>query len=287
MKRYVCSIALLAGVAGNAQAVNFDFEAPAFALGDTYGNPVGHVPGDVVFSQGGVDASVELFTLGGFVGFNYSRVSGHPGPPTSFFPAPINPTQSLTINNIAMNFDVTAAGAIRDVRFDYVDLGGDENLQINGFPRLEIGRMIDAVPLAPPGYSIAVSEVPIPGGVTGSVRITAGPNRFIQNVLVGGQEFGIDNFRIIQPGDTDGDGDIDDADLGTAFANYTGPLPPGKGGMTPADGDTDGDGDVDDSDLGTAFSGYTGPKAPAAAVPEPTSAALLLIGAAGLCRRRR
>ncbi|MFN3165501.1 MAG: PEP-CTERM sorting domain-containing protein [Phycisphaeraceae bacterium] len=90
----------------------------------------------------------------------------------------------------------------------------------------------------------------------------------------------------ILPGDTDGDGDIDDADLGTAFSNYTGPKPLGTGGMTPADGDTDGDGDVDDADLGTAFAGYTGPLAPAA-VPEPGSLALIGLGSLLVARRRR
>jgi hypothetical protein len=88
------------------------------------------------------------------------------------------------------------------------------------------------------------------------------------------------------PGDTDGDGDIDDADLGTAFAAYTGPLAPGAGNKTAADGDTDGDGDVDDADLGAAFAGYTGPLA-TAAVPEPTSLALLGIGGLAMIRRRR
>jgi hypothetical protein len=88
------------------------------------------------------------------------------------------------------------------------------------------------------------------------------------------------------PGDTDGDGDIDDVDLGTLFANYTGPVGE-SGGKRASDGDTDRDGDVDDADLGAAFAGYTGSLNTATA-PEPSSIAAL--GAAGIIltgRRRR
>jgi cyclophilin family peptidyl-prolyl cis-trans isomerase len=92
------------------------------------------------------------------------------------------------------------------------------------------------------------------------------------------------SYKIVIPGDADGDGDVDDADLGIAFANYTGPVADGGKGF--ADGDTDFDGDVDDADLGIAFANYTGPLA-AAAVPEPTSAALLGLAGLALVRRRR
>ena len=92
---------------------------------------------------------------------------------------------------------------------------------------------------------------------------------------------------IAMPGDTDGDGDIDDSDLGTSLANYTGPVGV-AGGRTSADGDTDSDGDVDDSDLGSSFAGYTGPLSPAV-VPEPATlglAALLSILAMRVRRPR-
>ena len=89
---------------------------------------------------------------------------------------------------------------------------------------------------------------------------------------------------LIVPGDTDGDGDIDDSDLGTAFANYTGPVG-NAGGKAGAQGDTDEDGDVDDSDLGTAFANYTGPLGPNN-VPEPGSL-IALAGASLIALRRR
>jgi len=88
------------------------------------------------------------------------------------------------------------------------------------------------------------------------------------------------------PGDTDGDGDIDDADLGTAFANYTGPLG-AAGGKSAAQGDADADGDVDDADLGIAFASYTGPLNAPGSVPEPSALALLAGTALLVTRRRR
>jgi hypothetical protein len=186
-------VLLIALGAREGRAAFFDFEAPAFGLGTEYGATAGHVPGDVVFAASDVEVAVAEFTIGAFVGFNVAQISGHPGPPVSFFPVATNPTQSLTINNINMLFDFRAVPAdVREVAFDYVDCGGSENFEINGLGRQEVLSLSALGPV--PGFAVNVSEGPAPCGVQGRVEIVADPGRVISSVLIGGQEFGIDNL---------------------------------------------------------------------------------------------
>lgn len=86
-------------------------------------------------------------------------------------------------------------------------------------------------------------------------------------------------------GDLDGDGDVDNADLGRAVGNFTGSI--ANASKTRPEGDMDGDGDVDNADLGFIVGQFTGaaalPSLPlvslaADAIPEPTSLTLVALG---------
>ncbi|MEA1950545.1 MAG: PEP-CTERM sorting domain-containing protein [Planctomycetota bacterium] len=81
--------------------------------------------------------------------------------------------------------------------------------------------------------------------------------------------------------DFNGDGPVDVSDLGILATSYD-----AGSGMDFTDGDANGDGLVDVSDLGILATNYdTG--GPAAAVPEPATLALLVIGALGLLIYRK
>jgi hypothetical protein len=156
---------------------------PPPPLGTTYGAPAANVSGDLVLTESGVKMHVyNFFRLPMGIAFNraYTDI------------APISlPGQSIRTNNINLLFDFRNLGFnVRKVTFSYLDLGGYENLSING-SGVYRGEL-SAAPAAIGGASVSVTSSPTPppiSGKTGTVTITAST---IKTVMVGGQELWID-----------------------------------------------------------------------------------------------
>ena len=108
----------------------------------------------------------------------------------------------------------------------------------------------------------------------------------------GNDTFGFDNVELTPdpatlPSDFDGDGDVDNADIGLAVGNFTGSS---GTGMSYWDGDIDHDGDVDNADIGYVAGSFTGAmpsSSQSPPVPEPATLVLLALGGMAILRRHR
>lgn len=154
---------------------------PPPPAGTVWGNPVGHVPGQVVHVENSIRVAVQPFNfLGGGGTFNFARLNL---PPVVFANG-----QAANTNNINLQFDFTNLGwAANKVYFSFLDQGGYENLSVNLGP-FYIGELT-AAPAIISGRNVNVAWAAVAGGKRGTVRIWGGT---IRHVTVGGQEFWID-----------------------------------------------------------------------------------------------
>ena len=170
----------------------YDFES--LSVGDRWGDVVASAtdhpvpPGGVISSSGSVDFYIdELHTLGGFVGFNYlmadNSISTYTGSGTL-----------LMTNNATAGFDLSALD-VDTLCFDFVDMGGSEELTINGAQFLTpsgYGALVTA-PATLGGVSVSVTGSSLGFGFVGSVVLIGD----VTDLKIGGQEFWIDNVCIV------------------------------------------------------------------------------------------
>jgi len=160
-----------------------DFEPPLVA-GTQYGQPAGQANGAVIFPSNGIPVSIHDFVFTGGGGtFNSARIE----PP----PVPFSSGQSIRTNNINLEFDFTSLGfPTSEVKFDFLDEGGFENISVNGSP--VFAGELSAAPNPIGGVNIAVSSVPVAGGKKGTVILLGAVNK----LRIGGQEFWIDQVCV-------------------------------------------------------------------------------------------
>jgi hypothetical protein len=176
-------VGALLALPSQAQPVCINFGPPP-PVNTMYGAPAGQVSGDLAFSVNGIDAYVYNFAQLPF-GNAFNRAF------TTVAPVSL-PGQSLRINNINMAFDFRNIGfTVRRVTFSYLDLGGYENLAVNG-SGIYRGELTAA-----PGFlgnanvSVTSTATPPPiSGKTGTVTITGS---LIKSFMIGGQELWIDS----------------------------------------------------------------------------------------------
>jgi FlgD Ig-like domain len=156
----------------------------SLGLGDSWGAGSGHGPGDLAFVEDGIPVYLERFDAGSMILFNECFVQ------SSF--SGMGDGQVMNLNNICNLYDIAAAGAlVTEVTFEFLSLGGEENLQVNGAP-LFIGN-IELAPIAiAPGVTYSVTTYPVNGGIRGEARLVGAVN----TLLLGGQEFWVDNICI-------------------------------------------------------------------------------------------
>ncbi|MFI0606278.1 MAG: hypothetical protein ACH37Z_00100 [Anaerolineae bacterium] len=161
-----------------------DFEPP-LAVGTRYGTPAGQAPGTLIFNSHGIDVRVRDFVFTGSGG-TFGEAGIEPAPAT------FGMGQVMAVNNINLELDFSGLGApVTEVALDYLDMGGFENLTVNGQPAAIYAGELSAAP-SPIG-AVALSFAPpvmVVGGKTGRMTAT-GP---IAQLQVGGQEFWIDSL---------------------------------------------------------------------------------------------
>lgn len=156
------------------------FERP-LTVGTQYGASAGHNGGDEVAVANGIPISVHEFRLlDGSATFNVASID--------VAPVAFGSGQCMRLNNINVELDFSGIGFVaREVSFEFLDLGGHENLSVNG-SQVFVGDL-SAIGSPIDGVDTSVSTTSVSGGTAGRVVLTGA----VERVRVGGQEFWIDN----------------------------------------------------------------------------------------------
>jgi hypothetical protein len=160
----------------------FNFED--VPLNTQYGPASGASPGDVVFTGPGTQVSLqEIVYPNGALGFFNAEIQGSG---TGWLD-----NQFILLGNNSLVFDFSGfPDGVSQVCFDYFDGGGSENFSVNGSPLAILNFFSEIGQLSIPGIEIDLTVAGNTFLEQGRVCITGD----IRSLLLGGQEFGLDNI---------------------------------------------------------------------------------------------
>ncbi|MEN8224729.1 MAG: T9SS type A sorting domain-containing protein [Bacteroidota bacterium] len=183
-----------------SDCVDFDLLSP----GATFGNGINTI-GEVIFTENNIPVSVEYFewTGGGGTFGTCTVIDGDPVYGTGL---------AMWTSNINLRFDFTGMEFQPNwVTFDFEDQGGNENISVNGYPIFagELGAAI-----MPPGFSLLITNM---GSYQQATVVSYATT--ITELVVGGQEFSIDNVCPMEVGFTTQCVDFEPLGLGTMYGS--------------------------------------------------------------------
>ena len=154
-----------------------------------FGARSGDEPGSVAFTQGDVKVTLEPFQyFDGSTDFWNATVYE-----TLFSDFELADGKSLFVSNINLKFDFTALEKpVRKICMAYFDGGGEENISVNGSPIFVLNHFGEAPQEIAPGVTLTI-EPPVGNNQflsTGMICLEGD----IKTLLIGGQEFGLDNI---------------------------------------------------------------------------------------------
>ena len=177
----ICVRGTLISPAGCPNLVDYESQPNPFVFSNATGYPIG----SYMFTEAGVRLSTDsYFPPVGPPLYNECRIV----PPFGPFGAGLN---ILRHDNMNVRYDLSAFSTVTEVTWDWIDLGGPENLEVNG-----AGMNINDIHLMPVGIAGGVSftttAVPVAGGRMGSARLLGN----VAEIRMGGQEYWVDNLCV-------------------------------------------------------------------------------------------
>ena len=174
--------------------VSFDAQPPA-----TYGASYGDNAGDLIFTESGIDVRIDsMLWFGGSLGYNFVNIEAAS--------CGFGFDQIASFNNASLIFDLSSI-ATNGVSFIFRDMGGEENLQVNGSTIHVISKFEDLPSWVAPNVQCVVDSVYADTCYGVKIgRVTLSGN--INLLRIAGQELSIDSLCIDEntsdtiPGDT-------------------------------------------------------------------------------------